>query len=304
MATLNIAETIKATGWGDRRSSLLMDTMVRNSAFLSRLTLVDGVKSKALIPTYDASLTYGSNLCDLTDGTGGSLDLGEKEVAVKDYTWYFSNCKKSLETTYRSLMLRKGTMNEQTLDDDLKDWLLTHFGKLNGAKAMTLASAEIMAEIKADSQVNKVTTSKTSVLEILDDMYKAIPQDLLDILYGEADRDIKPVIFMNSNMIRDYQMEVAKKDVISYNGISKGEIPTYMGMEIVNFSTLPDGAIIIAQPNNLLLVCDDFGDVKSIQTEYDKKKNSDEWFGSFKIGFSYRYGKYMVVREAATFRSK
>lgn len=293
-----IAAKLTQTGWGDRRQNLFIDTVVRSSKFLDRMTIVDGVKSKAQIPVYSSTLAYGSNICDLTDGTSGTMELSEKEVSNKPYTWYFNNCKNVLESTYRSAMLRKGQLNEQTLDDDLKDWLVEHFAKLNGAKCMELAAQEITTELTADVNVAKIASStQSTALGALDEVYKKIPQAMLETLYNETDKSVAPVIMVNANFIRKYQMEVALKDAISYNGIAEGRIPTYMGMEIVCFSTLQDGEIIVAQPSNLLLITDDYADAKAIQNEYNPKKNLDEWFGQFRIGFSYRDSKFIVYRK-------
>lgn len=294
--TPSIAATMKNTGWGDRRQSLFIEKMVQSSQFLNRLTIVDGVKSKALIPEYDAALTYGTNICDLTEGTGGTWSLSEKEVSVKDHTWYFSNCKKTLESTYRSVYLKKGQNNEQTFDDDLLDWLLNHFAKLNSAKAVQLCAEELRAQFTSDEKVTKATTTAGTVIGTLEEMYLAIPDMMLQGMYGETDRDIKPVIFLSPIDMRKYKLEIAARYNTVYDGTAEGKTMPFMGLEVACFNQLQTGEIIIAQPNNLLLVTDDFGDVNSINYEWDKLKNSDQFFGQFKLGFSYRYGDNIVYR--------
>lgn len=296
--TINIASQMKQTGWMNEKAELFIEKAISSAKFLTKMTIVDGVKSKAQIPIWDATLTFGSNICDVEDGTGGTLDLGDKEVSVKDVTWYFANCKKTLETTFRSKLLRKGQLNEQTLDETLQNWLLGYFGRLVGAELMNRAHNEIVAEITSDNTVTKVdNTPDEAILATLEKVYRAMPKILLEMLLGDADEDYKPTLYMNANMIRDYQFAVAAKDSISYNGISKGEVPNYMGVPIECFNTLADGEILLCQPANLLLITDDFGDTKAIQSEYSKKKNTDEWFGNFKIGFSYRDGSKMVFKK-------
>lgn len=299
-SSVTINAALKNTGWGDRRSELFIEKAISSSKFLNQMTIVDGVKSKAQIPIWDATLTFGSNICDLTDGTGGTIDLGEKEVSVKDITWLFSNCKNTLEGSYRSKLLRKGQLNAQTLDDDLLDWVLGYFSKIVGQELMKRCHTAIIAEMASDDKVTKVeNTPSEAILATLEKIYKAVPKPLLEMLLGDADEEYKPVILMNANMIRDYQFAVAAKDTISYNSISKGEVPNYMGLPIQCFNTLEDGEILVMQPANLLLITDEFNDVRAIQNEYNSKKNSDEWFGNFKIGFSYRDGSKIVYKKKA-----
>lgn len=290
-----IANSIKATGWGNRKNELFIDCIVRNSALLSRFTLIDGVKSKAQIPIYDLTLTYGSNICDVTAGTTGELNLDEKEVTVSDFTWYFSNCKQLLESTYRSEMLRKGSMNEQTLDDDLKEWLFDMFAKKNAEKAISEAYKQLKAKIKADTtDVVKLTHASTAILPQLEAAYKAFSKDMLDSFMGQTDKDFRPVILMNSKTIQKYQLEMAAKYTTTPQGIVAGEIPQWMSFELVNFNQMGDDEFIFTPLANLLLITDEYGDVNAIKAEFDNKKNSDEFFGNFKLGFDYRRGDMIV----------
>lgn len=293
--TNNISDSIKQTGWGNRKQELFIDGIIRSSALLSRMTVIDGVKSKAQIPIYDANLVYGSNICDLTDGTSASLVLSEKDVTVSDFTWYFSNCKNLLEGTYRSAFLRKGSMNEETLDSDLKEWLFDFFAKKNAEKAMKISIAELRAKIKADTNIVKYKfTAGEAILSKLEAMYKMFTAEMLDSLMGETDKDFKPVILMNSKTMQDYQLAVAAADKIGYAGLEAGRIPNWMAMEVVNYNQLANGEIIITNPANLLLITDDYGDTAAIQSEYQKKANSDEFYGNFKLGFDFRRADMIV----------
>ena len=49
--------------YGDRRPDLFIDTMVKSAAVLNRFRLVDGVKAKVNVPIFDATLSFGSDLC-------------------------------------------------------------------------------------------------------------------------------------------------------------------------------------------------------------------------------------------------
>lgn len=305
MADMSIADSIKATGWGDRKENLFIDGFIRSSKVLSSMMLIDGVKSKAQIPIRGLSLTYGNNICNLKEGTGGEISLGEKEVTVDDFTYLLSNCKKELEGTYRSKLLKKGQNNEQSLDDDLKEWLFDTIAKKSGEKAVTLAASVLKTKMKADSKcISYTPTDGEDILATLQGMYEKFSSDMLDALMSESDKEFKPVIMMNSRMMQKYQLAIAEKDRISYSGLRDGVVVPYMGMDVVNFPSLADGEIIITEPQNLLLITDDYGDVKAIQSKFEPLEGGDIFFGAFKLGFDFRRSDTVVYCFPTTVAAK
>jgi hypothetical protein len=68
-----------------------------------------------------------------------------------------------------------------------------------------------------------------------------------------------------------------------------------MGFKVEIWSYLADGEIIVCPKANFLLITDDFGDTKAIQTEYEAKTNSEEFFGNFRLGFDFRRGDLIVA---------
>jgi hypothetical protein len=68
-----------------------------------------------------------------------------------------------------------------------------------------------------------------------------------------------------------------------------------MGFKVEIWSYLGDGEIVICPKANFLLITDDFGDTKAIQTEYEAKTNSEEFFGNFRLGFDFRRGDLIVA---------
>ena len=289
--------TIATLDWGNRVPNQFIDYAVKSTSVLGSFTVIDGVKSKVQVPIFDAALVFGSDLCVFDPQSTATID--EKEMTVSNYKWAFQNCKTALQSSYRSVMLRKGANNEETMDSEFKDWIFEYFGKLAGNKVLTLASTEILAEIASDSNVNKPTqssndlTDDTKILTDLKAAFKAVPQSQLDSLQGVTDREYRPAIFANSNVIRAYQLAVADKFTTVY---ANGErlTPPYMGMEIINFPTLGDQEIIITQPANLVMVVDDYADVKAIQMKYKEELSSDYIWGQFTIGFSYKVSEDIV----------
>jgi hypothetical protein len=305
MAIVSLVDSIKQTGWGDRKSELFIDGIMMSDAFLSKMTIIDGVKSKAQIPIYEASMQFGNDVCDVTAGGDGSYSISEKEVTNAPFTWYFSNCKTALEETYRSKMLRKGQLNEQTLDDEFKEWLFDYFAKRIGEKMMEQSYSELKTKILArkDSKVvGEATTclsftalTKDNILAKLEEAYKAFPDALLNTYMSQTDKDYAPTIYMNARTIQLYQLAMAEKYTTTPVGIIEGQIPSWMGFRVEIWSYLQDGEFVVCPPENFLIVTDDYGDVKAIQTEYEPKKNTEEFYGNFRIGFDFRRGDLIVA---------
>ncbi len=129
-----MAISVATLDWGNRTPDLFIDTMVKSAKVLDRFRLIDGVKSKVQVPIFDASLTFGNDLCVFDPQSSASID--EKEMTVETYKWAFLNCKDVLEATYRSVLLKQGQHNEETMDAQFKDWVFDYFAKLSAQKAL------------------------------------------------------------------------------------------------------------------------------------------------------------------------
>ena len=286
MAGLVIADL----DWGNRTPNMFIDEAVKNAKILDMFTLIDGVKSKVEVPIFDGSLTWGTDICVFDPQSSASID--EKEMTVSTYKWAFQNCKNKLQDTYRSVMLKKGANNPETMDSQFKDWVFSYFAKLAGAKVLADASTAIKAEIATDSGVTKPTQGSGSVTEsnILDFMktaYKALPQTQLDKLFGNADREYKPAFFFPTASYQAYQLAIANAETTTYDGLKLGLIETFLGMEVYCWSTLADDEMILTNPANMVMLVDDYADIRAIDSEYKKEISSDYLWGQMTYGFSY-----------------
>jgi len=57
---------------------------------------------------------------------------------------------------------------------------------------------------------------------------------------------------------------------------------------------MPANEFIIAAPQNLVMLTDDYNDVKAIDMKYEAELSSDKIWGQFKLGFSYLKGEEIV----------
>ena len=289
--------TISSLPYGDRRPNLFIDTMVKSAAVLNRFRLIDGVKAKVNVPIFDASLSFGNDLCVFDSASSASV--GEKEMTVETYKWSFLNCKDALEASYRGLLLKKGQHNPETMDAEFKDWVFDHFAKLAAQQALNLAGTELTTELGSDGDVNdfdtnQATLDSSNILAALEGAYGAMSDVMLSAVYGDADRDFKPAIFLGTAAMQAYQIAIAGLYTTTPQGVVEGSIPAYYGMEVVHFSSLPANEILISAPQNIVMLTDDYNDVKAIDMKYEAELSSDKIWGQFKLGFSYLKGEEIV----------
>lgn len=293
--------TISNLPYGDRRPDLFIDSMVKSAAVLNRFRLIDGVKAKVNVPIFDASLTFGNDLC--TFDPQSTASVGEKEMTVDTYKWAFLNCKNALESSYRGLLLKKGQHNPETMDAEFKDWVFDFFAKKSAEKALELAATELTLEMGQDAAVidTLIGGGALTSLNILDEMeaaYAAMSDLMLAAVYGDADRDFKPAFFMGTVAMQHYQIAIAEKYTTTPQGIVEGNIPAYFGMEVVHFPSLGADQFFVSAPQNLVMLTDEYNDVRAIDMKYEAELSSDKIWGQFKLGFSYLKGDEIVYAQA------
>ena len=291
-----MAISVATLEWGNRTPGLFIDSMVKSAKVLDRFRLVDGVKNKVQVPIFDASLTFGSDLCAFDPQSSASID--EKEMTVSTYKWAFLNCKNVLEATYRSVLLKKGQHNEETMDVEFKDWVFDYFAKLSAQKALELAATTLTAEMVADAAVIDYTAVTTitpaSILADMQGAYQAMSPIMLSAVYGDADRSLKPAFFMGTAAVQAYQIAIAGLYTTTAQGVVEGNIPAYYGMEVIHFPSLAANTFFISAPENIVMLTDDYNDVRAIDMKWEAELSSDKIWGQFKLGFSYLKGEEIV----------
>jgi Flp pilus assembly protein TadG len=291
-----MAISVATLDWGNRTPDLFIDTMVKSAKVLDRFRLIDGVKSKVQVPIFDASLTFGNDLCVFDPQSSASID--EKEMTVETYKWAFLNCKDVLEATYRSVLLKQGQHNEETMDAQFKDWVFDYFAKLSAQKALELAATALATELSADTAVldydtNAALTS-ANILDKMEGAYQVMSANMLSAVYGDADRQLKPAFFMGTAAVQAYQIAIAGLYTTTAQGVVEGNIPAYYGMEVIHFPSLAAGSFIISAPENIVMLTDNYNDVRAIDMKYESELSSDKIWGQFKLGFSYLKGEEIV----------
>jgi hypothetical protein len=289
------------TRWGNRPSSGFIDYMVQSASLLNRFSLVDGVKSRADIPVFNGTLVFGSDLCVFDPQS--STEISEKEMSVSTKKWDFLNCKSVLETSYRSKLLKKGQLNVETMDAEFKQWVFEYFAKLAAAEVMVQSATEIEAELVLDGDAIKAAhgldLDETNILGEMLNGYKAMSQIMLSAIYGDADRAYKPAFFLGTIAYQAFEIAIANKFTTTPQGIVNGGVPTYFGMEVIHYSALSANTVMITSPSNLVMLTDNYSDVKAIQNKYEAELNSDKLWGQFKVGFSYYKGVEIIYRTKA-----
>jgi hypothetical protein len=224
--------------------------------------------------------------------------VGEKEMTVDTYKWAFLNCKSALESSYRSVLLKQGQHNEETMDAQFKDWVFDYFANLSAQKALEVAATKLTTEMAGDATVLDYDTNAaiddTNIIGLMEGAYKTMSAVMLAAVYGDADRSFKPAFFLSTNAMQSYQIAIADKYTTTPQGIIEGNIPNYFGMEVIHFPSLAAGEFFISAPENLVMLTDDYNDVRAIDMKYESELSSDKIWGQFKLGFSYLKGTEIV----------
>ena len=108
-----MAVTIADLEYGNRTPSEFIAATILSAGVHQHYSLFDGVKDKQQIPIFAGSLTWGTDLCKFDPQSVASID--EKEFVTNNYKWAFKNCKTALQRSYRSLMLKQGQNNPETM---------------------------------------------------------------------------------------------------------------------------------------------------------------------------------------------
>jgi hypothetical protein len=301
-------ETLETLQWSNRDPQEFFSEAVKSAALLNRFTIYDGIKSKEEKSIFKAELVFDDKVC--TWEPASKADIDEKEFTTHFKRWGFQNCKDKLEDTFRSQMLTKGQLNEETLDAQFAEWVFDYFVKLNGAALLNFSwngdgsnIVGIKAEALVDADVVDVDGSAIGATladsaKILDHMkkaYESIPEGLYSRMEGNSDKDYAPVIFLPVAGYKAYKMATASyTNGYNYDPLAKGDLERFMGMEVVMYHPLAATEMLITPPSNLVMATDDVTDKDAIQTEYDKKTNSDNIWGQYKVGFSYKMGDEII----------
>lgn len=307
-----MAVTIADLEYGNRTESQFLAQTILASGVHGQYQIFDGVKDKQQIPIFAGSLTWGTDLCVFDPQSVVSID--EKEFVTKNYKWAFKNCKTALQRSYRSLMLKQGQNNQETMDSDFKDWVFDYFSKLASQHIGKLAHDELATQITADANVNKTTGAAGSAAKMI---APATVLDELKIIFNLATEEMYLSHFNVNGVERDqsenlafilpYEMYHAAHSALSdlntenkRQSLETGHQPLkYMGIPIyLDVNQAADRALL-APLNNFVTVVDDIADVKAIQTKYMEELSSDYLWGQFTIGFGYKKSELIVEYKGA-----
>jgi len=307
-----MAVTIATLDYGNRTPSEFIAQTILQAGVHGKYSVYDGVKDKQQIPIFAAALTWGTDLCTFDPQSVASID--EKEFVTKNYKWAFKNCKTALQRSYRSLMLKQGQNNAETMDSDFKDWVFDYFSKLASQHIGKLAHDELATQITADANVNKVTGAAGSTAALIS-ASTVLAQ--LQLVFKAMTREMYLSNFNVDGVMRDqnealafvlpyevYQAaHIALTNNMTFNEraqIEAGALPLkYMGIPIMLDINQDANRVILAPLSNFVTVVDDIADVKAIQTKYMEELSSDYLWGQFTIGFGYKKSELIVEYKGA-----
>jgi len=296
---------LAALEWANRTPDEFMQSMLVSSGVHSRYSIYDDIKDKMSIPIFDGSLVFTTDFCKWEPGS--SVDITEKEFSTENYKWAFQNCKTALQRTFRSELLTKGANNEQTLDEQLKDWIFMHFSALSAKHIGAVATEKIQAEIDADGNVIKATSADleaskdpTQVLGVLAKVFKNISKEMYLSHFNPngviVNKKNSLAIILPWEMFQAAHIALSSKLSFEERAeIEAGRLPLrFMGIDLLLNPDADESNILVGQLSNFVTVVDDLSDVRAIQMKYIEEINSDYIWGQFTIGFSYKVSEEIL----------
>jgi len=304
MAT-NVPNTFE---WGNRNPNRFTSSLLTQSTVYNRFTMVDKVKSKYQMPTAEATISFHGDLCVFDPQA--TVTVGEKEMAVADYKWDFSDCKGGLDSTYRSLLLKKGLHNAETMDRTLGEWAYDRFSALVSEKILHESALQIVDKIENGPDASSVNTiaavslTKANILDTMEAMYEKAPEVLLDAFEGNSTEVVRPVWMLGTEAYKLYRL-ATKELNLAFDRADQSAFPAppFLGVEVVRYPKMEAGVIILAQPSNFVLLTDDMNDPNQINMEYEWRTNSLDVGGQFKLGFDFIRGEEIVYMSPRTVAS-
>lgn len=306
--------TLATLDWANRLPEEFLQSVLLQSGVHKNYSIYDGVKSKMQIPIFSGQLTFGNDFC--TFDPQSQVDITEKEFSTTNYKWAFKNCKTALQTTYKSLLLRKGANNDETIDAQFMDWIMTYFADLAGKKVGEVATAEIKTEIAADASVNKISGAAgslqdskdaTKVLGVLKNIFSGITKEMY-LSHFQVNGVTSSAAGEGLAFILPWEMYQAAHIALSTNlsfqerqEIEAGKLPLkYLGIPLIVNPDAADTDVIVSPLDNFVTVVDDIADVRAIQKKYIEELSSDYIWGQFTIGFSYKVSEKILAYTLVT----
>lgn len=242
------------------------------------------------------------------------MKLSEKELKIKTYKINLEQCIDDLEQKRIMWMLKPGAKNLE-LPDTLEEATLSILAAEVSKEIETMIFAgdssakpdefdgavKVLKDSKEAVKVTGVALTKANVLDEIEKLFEAIPQNVLQkglengtlgiYMSYETHTRLKlalPALF-NANV------------VVSSNFAVDGESVRYMGIEIVPVRGLDNSTMIAADVNNFILGTDLVNDFENIRigqfaAPHDSKVYID---GRLRIGFAVPFENEAVIYSAA-----
>jgi len=276
-----------------------------------KITPVTGVKESTLL-----------NLLEFTSGVlqpdgrdcawtpEQIMKLSEKELQIKTYKINLEQCIDDLEQKRLIWMLKPGAKNVE-LPDTLEEATLAILAAEVSKEIETMIFAgdssvnpddfdgavKVLTDSADSVKVTGVSLTKTNILDEIEKLFEAIPQNVLQ----KGMENASLAIYMSYETHTRLKLALASlfnsNVVVNSNFSTEGETVRYMGIEIVPVKGLDSTTMIAADINNFVLGTDLLNDFENIRigqfaAPHDSKVYID---GRLRIGFAIPFESEAVI---------
>lgn len=276
-----------------------------------KITPVTGVKESTLL-----------NLLEFTSGVlqpdgrdcawtpEQIMKLSEKELEIKTYKINLEQCIDDLEQKRLIWMLKPGAKNmelPETLEEATLTILAAEVSKeietmiFAGDSSVNAQDFDGAVKVLTDSadavKVTGVALTKTNILDEIEKLFEAIPQNVLQ----KGLENASLAIYMSYETHTRLKLALASlfnsNVVVNSNFSVESDIVRYMGIEVVPVKGLDSSTMIAADINNFVLGTDLLNDFENIRigqfaAPHDSKVYID---GRLRIGFAIPFESEAVI---------
>lgn len=249
--------TVTTPSYAGEHAGVYIGAALKAAKSLDGLTILEGVKYKAVVNAASTTGLVAAATCDFTDA--GSLTLTERVLTPAELQINTDFCKSTLLTHWQSANLRAGSANNG-MDDDFAAFVMEYVGasmadSIEGAVWAGGIFTGFRSQLVADADVVDVTGTTLTAANIIAQM-EAVVDAIPAGVYGKSDLNI----YMGTAAYRLYVQAMSALGYVT--GAIFGDNPiNFQGVNIVLCPGMAANEMVAAQQSNLFFGTDLMDDV-------------------------------------------
>ncbi|MEN9918008.1 MAG: hypothetical protein RL662_444 [Bacteroidota bacterium] len=238
------------------------------------------------------------------------MKLSEKELKIKTYKINLEQCVDDLEQKRIIWMLKPGAKNLEmpdTLEEATLEMLSAEVSKeietkiFSGNSTTNADDFDGAVKVLTDSaesiKIKGVVLTKANVLDEIEKLFEAIPQDVLHKGMENESLAIYMAYETHTRLRLALPALLNANQAVASNFVAEGSKVSYMGIELVPVKGLDNATMIAADISNFVLGTDLMNDFENIRIGQFAAPNDSKVYidGRLRIGFAIPFESEAVI---------